>query len=127
MLGQIMEWFYHDVAGISCDPGGPGFKRVVIKPSVVGDLTWAKASYDSIHGTIRSHSKRKADRFDLEVTIPPGTSATVFVPALSASEVTESGAPAASSKGVRFLREENRTAIYLIQSGTYSFQSRIAL
>jgi hypothetical protein len=126
MLGQLMEWFYHDVAGIICDPEGPGFKRVIIKPSVVGDLTWAKGSYDSIHGPIRSDWKRNADAFSLDVTIPPGVSATVFVPALSASEVTESGTPAASSEGVRFLRAEDRTAIYLIQSGTYSFQSRIS-
>jgi len=125
MLGQLMEWFYHDVAGIICDPEGPGFKRVIIKPSVVGDLTWAKASYDSIHGPIRSDWKRNAEAFTLDVTIPPGTSATVFVPASSASEITEGGAPAASSKGVAFLREDGRTAIYRIQSGTYSFKSRL--
>ena len=28
MLGQIMEWFYHDVAGIGGDPAGPGFKKL---------------------------------------------------------------------------------------------------
>jgi hypothetical protein len=127
MLGQLMEWFYHDVAGIICDPEGPGFKRVIIKPSVVGDLTWVKGSYDSIHGTIRSDWKRNAEVFTLDVTIPAGTSATVFVPARTSSEVTESGVPAASSKGVRFLRDDGRTAIYGIQSGRYSFKSRLPL
>ena len=52
MLGHIMEWFYHDLAGIQ--PGAPGFKEIVIKPTIVGDLTWVKASYNSIHGPIVS-------------------------------------------------------------------------
>ena len=127
MLGQLMEWFYHDVAGISCDPEGPGFKHVIIKPCVVGDLTWAKASYDSIHGPIRSEWKRDAESFVLEVTLPPGVSATVFLPASAASEVTESARPAASSPEVTFLREEGHTSIYRIQSGKYSFKSRFPL
>lgn len=127
MLGQLMEWFYHDVAGIICDPEGPGFKQVIIKPSIVGDLTWAKGSYDSFHGTIRSDWKRSEEDLELDITIPPGTSATVFVPARTSSEVTESGVPAASSKGVRFLRDDGRTAIYGIQSGSYSFKSRLPL
>ena len=33
MLGQINEWFYHDLAGIQPDPAGPGFKRIIINPA----------------------------------------------------------------------------------------------
>jgi len=43
---QIMEWFYQDVAGIGGDPAGPGFKKIIIRPQPVGDLTWARAGYD---------------------------------------------------------------------------------
>ena len=52
MLGQITEWFYHDLAGIQCDPEGPGFRKIIIKPALLDDLTWVKASYDSIRGRI---------------------------------------------------------------------------
>ena len=48
MLGQIQEWFYHDLAGIQNAPGSAGFKQIVIAPQPVGDLTWVKASFDSI-------------------------------------------------------------------------------
>ena len=44
MLGQITEWFYHDLAGIQCDPAGPGFRKIIIKPAFVGDLTWRTLS-----------------------------------------------------------------------------------
>ena len=50
MLGQITEWFYQDLAGIAADPAGPGFQKIIIRPQPVGDLTWARAGYDSIRG-----------------------------------------------------------------------------
>jgi alpha-L-rhamnosidase len=50
-------WMYQGLAGICPDETGPGFKKIIIKPAVVGDLTWVKCSYDSIHGTIVSNWK----------------------------------------------------------------------
>jgi hypothetical protein len=123
MLGQLMEWFYHDLAGIQNDPAGAGFKRILINPQPVGDVTWARAGYDSIHGKIVSDWKRAGDKFTLKVTIPANTTATIFVPAQSSDAVTESGKPAAQSNGVKFLREENGRAIYEIASGNYTFIS----
>jgi hypothetical protein len=124
MLGQIMEWFYHDLAGISCDPAGPGFKKIVINPAMVGDVSWAKAVFTSIRGDIVSSWTRNASSCTMLVLIPPNTTATVFVPAKSAGEVTENGVPARRSRGVKFLRQEAGRAVYEIGSGLYSFRSR---
>src|SRR4029078_7623253 len=44
MLGHLVEWLYHDLAGIGVDPSGPGFKRIRIDPQPVGDITWVSAS-----------------------------------------------------------------------------------
>jgi hypothetical protein len=124
MLGQIQEWFYHDVAGIGGDPAGPGFKKIVIRPQPVGDLTWARAGYDSIRGKITSDWKRAVGKFTLNVTIPANTTAIVFIPAASAETVTEGGKPAAQSGGVKFLRMENDRAVFEIESGAHTFVSR---
>ena len=124
MLGQITEWFYKDLAGIDCDASGPGFKKIIIKPTPVGDLTWVKASYDSVRGKITSEWKRDNSTFKLSVTIPPNTTATVFVPAISATNITESGKSFQLSKGVKFLREENNYAVFAVESGTFSFESK---
>jgi hypothetical protein len=124
MLGQIQEWFYHDVAGIGGNPAGPGFKKIIIHPQPVGDLTWARAGYDSIRGKITSDWKRAGGKFTLSVTIPANTTATVFIPAASAETVTEGGKPAAQSGGVKFLRMENDRAVFEIESGAYTFGSR---
>jgi hypothetical protein len=124
MLGQIQEWFYHDVAGIGGDPAGPGFKKIIIRPQPVGDLTWARADYDSIRGKITSDWKRAGRKFTLRVTIPANTTATVFIPAPPAETVTEGGISATQSDGVKFLWMENDCAVYEIESGAYAFRSR---
>jgi hypothetical protein len=122
MLGQIQEWFYHDLAGIRSD--GNGFKKISICPQPVGDVTWVKASYHSIRGKIVSDWKCDGDQFTLRVTIPANTTATVYVPAQSAGTVTEGGQPAASRSGVKYLREENGRVVYEIAAGEYTFVSR---
>jgi len=79
-LGCIGSWFYTALAGIRLDPSAPGFKRIIIKPEVVGDLTWAKGTYHSIRGPISSEWHLDGETFTLAVTIPPNTSATIFLP-----------------------------------------------
>ena len=61
----------------------------------------------------------------MDITIPANTTATVFVPALEAATVTESGKPAAQAAGLKFLRLEDNAAVYAVGSGTYRFQSTL--
>ena len=91
MLGHITEWFYEDLLGIEAMEEFPGFKRVRINPSIVGDLAWAEGSYDSLHGPIRVRWERTMDAFRLEVSIPANTTAEVHLPATQASSVTVDG------------------------------------
>lgn len=115
MLGQITEWFYHDVAGIASDPAGPGFKKIIIKPQPVGELQWAKASYDSVRGKIVSDWKREGATFLLKVTVPANTTATVFVPGKSATE----------KSGAKPVREEEGRAVFEVGSGEWVFESQM--
>jgi alpha-L-rhamnosidase len=119
------SWFYQGLAGIRPDEAGPGFKKIIIKPAVVGDLTWVKCNYDSIHGRIVSNWKREGNQLTMDVTIPVNTTATVYVPAKDAAGVTESGKPAAKAEGVRFLQLENDAAVFAVGSGHYHFQSNL--
>jgi len=112
MLGQIQEWFYHDLAGIR--PGAPAFKKIIIAPQPVGNITWARAGYDSISGEIISRWKRDKEKFTLDISIPANTTATVYVPAKSAE-------PVKAGSGDRFLRMENGCAVYETGSGKHEF------
>jgi alpha-L-rhamnosidase len=122
--GNLDAWFYQTLAGINYDRQQPGFKHIVIKPTLAGDLTWVKAHFDSPFGRIGSNWKREHNTLTLEVTIPANTTATVYVPTKDAASVTESGKPAAQAEGIKFLRMENNAAVYAVGSGIYRFQSR---
>jgi len=122
--GVIGGYFYQCLAGIRPDPEGPGFKRIVIRPDVVGDLTWVKAHYDSMHGRIVSNWQREGERLTMLITIPANTTATVYVPAKSVNSVTEGGQPIAKREDVRFLRFENGRVVLAVESGSYSFLSK---
>ncbi|MEI7900865.1 MAG: alpha-L-rhamnosidase N-terminal domain-containing protein [bacterium] len=127
--GPIGAYLYQVLGGIRPDPKGPGFKRIIIKPAVVGDLTWVKTHHDSPYGRIVSNWQREGDpstglragKLTMDVTIPANTRATVFVPAKDAAEVSESGKPAAQAQGVKFLRMENGAAVFDVGSGCYRF------
>ncbi|MCX6877426.1 MAG: glycoside hydrolase family 78 protein [Verrucomicrobia bacterium] len=125
MFGDVSAWFFKSLAGICPDESGPGFKKIIIKPAIVGDLTWVKCGYDSIHGRIVSNWKLDAGKLTMEVTIPMNTTATVYVPSKDAAGVTESNKLAARAQGVKFLRMENGAAVYEVGSGTYRFQSTL--
>jgi alpha-L-rhamnosidase len=126
MFGEINEWFFSHLAGIQIDPDNPGFKKTIIQPAVVGDLTGAKASYDSISGTIVSEWRRVGQNLVLHVVIPANTTATIDMPAINADSVTEGGRSVALSPGVKFLglsTDGPPTANYEVGSGDYMFRS----
>ncbi len=123
MLGHIMEWFYHDLAGIAGDPAGPGFKKIRIRPEPVGGLTWARASLDSVRGRIESDWRIDKGTFRLAVTVPPNSTATVYLPAEKAGDVKESGRPAAGRPGVAFVGRESGRSVFSIGSGRYVFET----
>ena len=121
MLGQITEWFYHDLAGIQTDPEIPGFKKIVIKPAPVGDVSEVRAWYESARGLIGCHWKRRPDRFTLEIGIPANTRAEVWLPA---GRVLEGGRPVLTRPGIRSVRESAAGAVVEIESGRYFFEIR---
>ena len=122
-IGAVVEWMYRTIAGINLDEANPGYSHFVIHPQPGGTLTWAKGSYDSIRGLIKSAWKLENDKFTLDIQVPPNTEATVYVPATSADTVLESGKPAADAPGVAFVRMENDAAVYHVKSGCYSFSA----
>jgi alpha-L-rhamnosidase len=126
MFGDISAWFFGTLAGIRPDLAAPGFKKIIIRPTPVGDLKWARASHDSMRGRIVSDWKREREKFILDVTIPANTTATVFIPAKNAADVTEGGRPLDKATGVKFLRAEDDRIALAVESGEYRFTAKAA-
>lgn len=91
MLGHLMEWFYEGLAGISQAANSVGYKNIVIRPQVVGDITHAAATFQSPYGEIRSAWKKNADDFELYVTIPVNSTAAIYLPGANKAVTVGSG------------------------------------
>ncbi len=115
LIGDYVVWLYEDLAGISTDPQTPGFKHIVMKPTLVGDLTFVKATHESPYGLISSEWRRDGKKFDWQIEIPANTTATVYVPATNLDAV--------KVKDAKALRFENGRAIFELGSGAYHFIS----
>ncbi|MFX0134700.1 MAG: family 78 glycoside hydrolase catalytic domain, partial [Candidatus Hodarchaeota archaeon] len=122
-FGSVGEWMYKVILGIDLDENQPGYKHIIIRPRPGGSLTWAKGHYDSIRGKIKVNWNLDGDKFNLEVTIPPNTTATVYLPAKNLENITENGKSIQDSDDIELKKFENNLAILKINSGKYSFIS----
>ncbi|WEK17681.1 MAG: glycoside hydrolase family 78 protein [Candidatus Pedobacter colombiensis] len=124
MLGHIMEWFYSGLAGIRQEEGSVAFKHIKIYPEPVGDLTSAKGSYLSPYGLIVSDWKKTNQTFELSVTIPTNTIATVSIPAMEKQQLTENNVPVKDNPGIKLIGYEKGRAVLQIGSGSYKFKAQ---
>lgn len=124
LVGDVVVWLFEDLAGIKADPAQPGFKHIIMKPYLPGDLTFVKASHYSPYGLIRSEWHKQQDRFDWQITIPANTTATVYLPAARLEDIVESGRPISKTAGVNFLREEAGQVVLSVGSGAYRFDCK---
>jgi len=125
LVGDLVTWFYENLAGIRPDPAQPAFKHIIMRPTPVGDLTSVRASFNSSYGKIVSDWDISGGRFIWNVTVPPNVTATVYVPAKDQAAVTESGKQARAARGVKYQRTKAGAAIYEIGSGAYRFEAAL--
>jgi alpha-L-rhamnosidase len=115
MFGSVSEWFFRSLLGIN--PAAPGFRKIVLKPQPAGDLTWAKGSYHSVYGEIVSDWRISNGKFEWNVTIPPNTSAQVYIPSPSGKNIRQDGKSIANSQ------QADGYSMVVVGSGNYSFVS----
>lgn len=112
-------WFYYGILGINRpSKDAPGYKEIVFKPQLTKQLSSASGSHRSPYGKISSSWTANTD-FVWDITVPFNTTATVYVPAVSSSNVTETG-----RGGVTYLGMDGNYAKYRIESGNYHFVSK---
>ncbi|WP_417361217.1 glycoside hydrolase family 78 protein [Galbibacter sp.] len=116
MMGQIEEWFYKSLAGITYDPENPGYKHFFLQPELVGDMEFVNASYESIYGTIVSSWQRNDNRVIFEFSIPANSSATVKLPLVNFSKLKVN-----DKQWTRYKADEAKTILEL-GSGNYKVE-----
>ncbi|GLB49608.1 alpha-L-rhamnosidase [Neptunitalea lumnitzerae] len=80
LLGDLLIWYFENVAGIKSSTIQPGFKVLEMKPNFSIDLNYVKASYQSVYGKVTSNWQKRKGKLYWEITVPVNTSAKVLVP-----------------------------------------------
>jgi alpha-L-rhamnosidase len=125
-FGAVGEWLWRHLLGLNPDDAHPGWKHVLIAPRPGGGVTWAQGEYQSIRGRIASEWRLEGTQFRLRLALPPNTTATLLLPTIQAEAVRESGQPALSAQGVRFLGTAPGAARFELASGLYDFTAPFA-
>lgn len=76
--GSIGSWLYEKVAGIRSLE--PGYKKILICPTLTKGMTEVSASFESIYGTIRSAWSCRDGKICVDIEIPANTSAVIRLP-----------------------------------------------
>jgi alpha-L-rhamnosidase len=82
MFGEIGAWMYKGIGGIFPDPKSPGFKNILLKPQFVTGLEHFEAEHSGPQGLITTSWKRIENGISYSVTVPPNSSATLYLPAV---------------------------------------------
>lgn len=80
LLGDLLIWYYENLAGIKNSKESVGFRHIEMKPCFPDGLDYVNASYQSVSGKIVSNWTRTEGRFSWNVTIPANCSATLYIP-----------------------------------------------
>ncbi len=123
MLGDLITWFYENLAGIRTDKEAVGFKKITMKPSFPQDLQFVNAYYESAYGLIKSDWKKNNGILEWNISVPANSSARIFIPAKSAADVLESGR--ALSEEIRVVQWKQGILTIEVPSGNYKFTSTI--
>lgn len=114
LLGDLIIWYYEDLAGIKNHPESVAYKKLWMEPKFPEGLSHVKASYESAYGEIRSEWQKEGDSLSWHVTIPPNSSAVVQLPKEMHLQIP-------AGEGVRSVHETDTKIVIEIGSGSYRF------
>ena len=122
MLGHLMEWFYSGPGGIRQVTGSSSYSKVMIKPELVGDLTWAETTYNTIHGEITCNWKKEKNNILMNIKIPVNCTAIISIPQTDPDKIFENEMLIKQSKVVKIIEVSAGRTQCGIPSGEYNFR-----
>ena len=117
MFGGGIVWLYRKLAGMQLDSAQPGYKHIVFRPQPVEQVSFLRYSNQTGYGQAGISWKQQAGAFDMQIIVPVGARATVYVPVLKNRSLKMDG------KSISGLRIVDGYWQYEVGSGQYTFQS----
>lgn len=119
-LGEVDLWFVHGLVGIEQAPDSIGYKNLLIKPALVGDLASASGTYTTPAGDVTSAWTRIGTRISLNVSVPNNVTATVSLPTTSTTQSYR----ASGNGGAVFVGIQDGREIWTVGAGQTHFQPK---
>lgn len=116
LLGDLLLWFFEDLAGIRNAEGFNGYAKLEMEPCFPKGLNHVKATQMTASGKVESEWTRQADRLQLRLRIPTNTIARIILP-------TAYGIMPVVGNGVHSVRQEGFNTIIQVGSGRYEWQT----
>ena len=107
---------------MNADPANPGYRHIIFKPQPVDELDYVTYINNTSYGESGITWRREKDQFFMDVTVPVGSTAKVFVPEKKSALILESGEKITNANGVKLDRIEGEYTVMLVKSGKYSFE-----
>ncbi|MBC8543051.1 family 78 glycoside hydrolase catalytic domain [Bianquea renquensis] len=80
VFSDFSAFLYKYIGGISPDESDPGFDHILLRPALTSGLSAVSCKVHSLHGEIRCSWSKEGDAVQLEVHIPVGSCATLYLP-----------------------------------------------
>lgn len=115
-LGDLLMWYYADLAGIA--PAKPGYKEIRMAPDFsIEELDSVNASYRTPYGAVVSRWKKDLMHLTWDITVPCNTTAWVYLPMHDAQAVVPDG--------VTYVRNEGNRSVWRVGPGVHHLNVRI--
>lgn len=121
MFGGGLTWFYRILAGVNADENSPGYKHFIVKPILVDSLQSVYYSNLTPYGKVVSEVIHTSQSLILKVTVPVGSTATVYIPAQNERMVSESGCRLGCAQGVKVSGQREGCVVCDLLQGCYQF------
>ncbi|WP_299119269.1 alpha-L-rhamnosidase [uncultured Winogradskyella sp.] len=122
--GAIGQWMYERIAGLASLE--PGYKKIRIAPLPNAEfLTSASASVKTPYGNASSSWKIENSTFNLDVVIPPNTTAEIQIPYGIQDNLIVNGSAFKETSNLKLISSDSNSIKIVAEPGTYNFQTKI--
>ncbi len=122
MFGGGLVWLYRKLAGMNADPVQPGYRHIIFKPQFVNDLSFVTYSNVTPYGEAGITWKQKEGNYSMNIQVPVGSDATIYIPVDDVNKIKESGNSIEQIKEIQVESMDSDKVVLNVGSGYYSFE-----
>ncbi len=116
LLGDLLLWYYEDLAGIRNADDALGYHKIYMAPCFPDELHHVKAWQKTASGMVRSEWTRQDETLNWQIEIPANTTATVCIP-------VRFGIHPTAGEAIHSVEEKDDVILVEVGSGKHTFAS----